>query len=50
MTQVFIFHIDLTLTIAMVTENGRQYTGKLKYRKMSFWPYFGGFTDSVFKN
>ena len=22
MTQVFIFHIDLTLTVAMVTENG----------------------------
>ena len=24
MTQVFIFHIDLTSTVAMVTENGRQ--------------------------
>ena len=30
MTKVFIFHIDLTLTVAMVTENGRQY--RLKYR------------------
>ena len=25
MTQVFTFHIDLTSTVAMVTENGRQY-------------------------
>ena len=25
MTQVFLFHIDLTLTVAMVTENGRKY-------------------------
>ena len=24
MTQVFIFHIDLTLMVAMVTENGRE--------------------------
>ena len=24
MTQVLIFHIDLTLTVAMVTENGRE--------------------------
>ena len=24
MTQVFIFHIDLNLTVAMVTENGRE--------------------------
>ena len=34
MTKVFIFHIDLTLTVAMVTENGRQY--RLKYRKYHF--------------
>ena len=34
MTKVFIFHIDLTLTLAMVTENGRQY--RLKYRKCHF--------------
>ena len=25
MTQVFVFNIDLALTVAMVTENGRQY-------------------------
>ena len=43
-----IFHIDLTLTVAMVTENGRQY--RLKYRKCLLRPHFGGFTDSVFKN
>ena len=48
MTQVFIFHIDLTLMDAMVTKNGRQY--RLKYRKCHFGPQFGGFTDSVFKN
>ena len=48
MTKVFIFHIDLTLTVAMVTENGRQY--RLKYRKCLYRPHFGGFTDSVFKN
>ena len=48
MTKVCIFHIDLTLTVAMVTENGRQY--RLKYRKCLFRPHFGGFTDSVFKN
>ena len=24
MIQVFLFHIDLTLAVAMVTENGRQ--------------------------
>ena len=43
-----IFHIILTLTVAMVTENGRQY--RLKYRKGLFRPHFGGFTDIVFKN
>ena len=31
MTKVLIFHFDLTLTVAMVTENGHQYW--LKYRK-----------------
>ena len=25
MTKMFLFHIDLTLTVAMVTENGCQY-------------------------
>ena len=48
MTKVFIFHTDLTLTVAMVTENGRQY--RLKYRKCLFRQHFGDFTDSVFKN
>ena len=48
MTKVFIFHIDLTLTVAMVTENVRQY--RLKYRKCLFRPHFGGFTDNLFKN
>ena len=47
MTKVFIFHIDLTLLVAMITENGRQY--RLKLRKCHFGPPFGGFTDSVFK-
>ena len=41
---MFIFHIDLTLTVAMATENGRQY--RLKYRKCLFRPHFGDFTDS----
>ena len=48
MSQVFILHIDLTLSVAMVTENGRQYS--LKSRNCHFGPDFGGFTDSVFKN
>ena len=34
MSQVFIFHIDLTLMVAMVTENGCQY--RLKQRKCQF--------------
>ena len=48
---MFIFHIDLTLKVPKVTENGRQY--RLKLRKCHFGefePQFGGFTDSVFKN
>ena len=48
MPQVFIFHIDLTLSVAMVTENGRQY--RLKCKKCNFGTQFGGFADSVFKN
>ena len=40
---MFILHIDLTLKVAMVTENGRQY--RLKLRKCHFGPQFGGFTD-----
>ena len=31
---MFLFHIDWTLTVAMVTENGRQ--NRLKWKKMSF--------------
>ena len=38
---MFIFHIDLSLKVAMVTENGRQY--RLKKRKCHFGPQFGGF-------
>ena len=30
MPQVFIFHIDLSLSVAMVTENGRQYRLKVE--------------------
>ena len=46
MTQVFIFHIDLTSTVAMVTENGRQC--RLNRENYHFGLQFGGFTDSVF--
>ena len=31
---MFIFHTDLTLTVAMVSENGRQ--NRLNRKKMSF--------------
>ena len=48
MTKVYIFHIDFTLLVAMVTENGRQY--RLKLRKCHVRPQYRGFTDSVFKN
>ena len=34
MIQVFLFHIDLTITVAMVTENGRQ--NRLKSKKCHF--------------
>ena len=37
MTHVFIFNIDLTLTVAMVTENGHQY--RLKLIKCHFGPF-----------
>ena len=47
MTQVFIIHIDLTLTVGMVTENGQI---KAKIEKRLFWTQFGGFIDSIFKN
>ena len=45
---MFIFCIDLTLSVAMVTDNGPKY--RLKCRKCHFGPHFGGFEDSVFKN
>ena len=48
MTLVFLFYIDLTLTVAIVTENGGQY--RLKKRKCHFGPQFGGLTGGVFKN
>ena len=35
-----LFHIDLTLTVAMVTENGRQ--KRLKQTKCHFGPDIGG--------
>ena len=31
MAQLFLFQIDLTLTVAMVTENGHQYRLKIKF-------------------
>ena len=36
MTQVFIFHIGLSLTVAMVAENGRE--NRPKWRKCHFGP------------
>ena len=48
MTQVYLFHIDLTLTVAMVTENGRQY--RLKIEKVSVltknWRFSVGFVKN----
>ena len=41
-------YIDLSLKVAMVTENGRKY--RLKQRKCLFGPHHLGFIDSVFKN
>ena len=35
MIQVFLYHIDLTLKVAMVTENDRQYM--IKSYKVSLW-------------
>ena len=37
MIKVFVFHIDLTFTVAMVTENGHQ--NRLKWTKYHFEPY-----------
>ena len=43
MAQMFLFHIYLTLTVAMGTENDGQYS--LKQTKCHFGPQFGGLTD-----
>ena len=43
--QVFLFHIDSTLTVAMVTENGRY--NRLKSKKLSFWAKIGRFNRQV---
>ena len=40
-----LFHIDLTLTVAMVTENGRQ--NRLKQKKSHFEPESGGLTGQL---
>ena len=45
MIQVFLFHIDLTLMVAMVTENGRQ--NRLKQKKCHFQPKSGGLTGQI---
>ena len=45
MTKVFIFHIDLTLTVAMVTENGRQ--NRLKSKKCHLELKSGGLTGQL---
>ena len=47
MPQVFIFHIALTLSVAMVNENGRKY--RLKCRKCHFVPHFGVFYRQCFQ-
>ena len=45
MIQVFSFHIDWTLTVAMVTENGRQ--NRLKSKKCHFELKSGGLTGKL---
>ena len=47
MTQVFLNYIDLTLTVAMVTENGRQY--RLNRTKCHFGPKFGDFQSVLLR-
>ena len=44
---MFSIYIDLTLTVAMVTENGRQY--RLKKHKFYFGPKFGVLTDVLLR-
>ena len=46
MIQEFLFHIDLTLTVAMVTENGCQ--NKLNLTKGHFGPEIGDLVDKLF--
>ena len=46
MIEVFLFHIDLTLTVAMVTENGRQI--RLKETEYLFWTRKRGLKDKLF--
>ena len=45
MIQVFLFHIDFTSTVAMVTENGRQ--NRLKSKKCHFELKSGGLTGKL---
>ena len=45
MIQVFLFHINWTLTVAMVTENGRK--NRLKSKKCHFELKSGGLTDKL---
>ena len=45
MTQVSLLHILKTLTVALVSENDRQYM--LKYRNWHIGPQFGGFTEGL---
>ena len=45
MIQVFLIHIDWTLTVAMVTESGRQ--NRLKSNKCHFELKSGGFYRQV---
>ena len=46
MIEVLLFHTDLSLTVAMVTENGRQ--DRLKYTKCHFGPEIGGLIETLF--
>ena len=45
MIHVFLLHIDSTLTVAMVTENGRQ--NRLKSKKIHFELKSGGLTGEL---
>ena len=43
---MLLFHIDLTLMVAMVTQNGHQ--NRLNLTKCHFRPEIGGFIDKLF--